>query len=168
MKTILSKLFEKSIELGDEVYSEEQIQSKWLGNASSTLDEIRRAEERLQIELPEDYKEMLLLANGFPTSNNSVEPSFLDVNKIDYYRNYEWNAIDGWVEILPELSNSIMIAGREEEQQFLLIPPSAESDKWKYWKFANWIPGEEAYEDLTSYFERVIDLLELLIKEKRK
>ncbi|HEV8514005.1 MAG TPA: SMI1/KNR4 family protein [Cyclobacteriaceae bacterium] len=173
MKTILSKLFEKSIELGDETFSDDQIKSKWIGNHPATIDEIEKTERRLGIKLPSDYKEMLMVSNGFPTSTNAVEPTFQKVSEIDYYRNYEWNSIDLYKkteelkEVGEELEGSIMIAGFEDEQQFLIIPPNGRSKKWKYWKFAYWIPGEEAYEDLNKYLESVIEFLNDQISKKQ-
>jgi len=174
MKKTLAILFEKSIELGDETYSHDQLKSKWIGNPPATIEEILETENRLGIELPKDYKEMLMISNGFPTSTNSVEPTFQQVNKIDYYRNYEWNCIEHWTniedlnEIGEELERSIMIAGIEDEQQFLIIPPHTRNENWKYWKFANWIPGEEQYDDLKQYLERVIEFLDERIEENKK
>ncbi len=51
-----------------------------------------------------------------------------------------------------ELSKSIIVAGKQEEQWFLLIPPTNVNDNWKYWKFASQIPGEIEYNNLTEYF----------------
>ena len=174
MKKTLSILFEKSIELGDEEYTKEQLSMKWIGNPPATFEEIKLTENRLGIELPSDYKEILLISNGFPTSTNALEPSFQKVNEIDYYRNFEWNCIDIWKnndelkEIGEALEKSIMIAGLEDEQQFLIIPPNSKNGNWKYWKFANWIPGEEEYENLKDYLENVIEFLDDQISENLK
>lgn len=61
-----------------------------------------------------------------------------------------------------------MIAGLEDEQQFLIIPPNSKNGNWKYWKFANWIPGEEEYENLKDYLENVIEFLDDQISENLK
>lgn len=171
MKKNLEILFRKSIELGDENYTNEQIEVKWIGNPPACATDIENAENRLGIKLPNDYIEMITIANGFPTCSNSVEPSFQKVQEIDYYRNYEYNVIDTWKElgeldeVINELEMAIMIAGFEEEQQFLIIPPKSENEKWKYWKFALWIPGEEEYQQLNDYFEGVIRFLTNQIQE---
>ena len=52
---------------------------------------------------------------------------------------------------------SIAIGGINEEQMFMLIPPANSNDDWEYWKFANWIPGEEPYPSLKYYFLSVIE-----------
>jgi hypothetical protein len=174
MKETLEILFDKSIELGDETFTEKQIITKWLGNLPADKAEIENAEKRLGLKLPQDYIEMLSIANGFLTCSNSVEPSFQKVEKIDFYKNFQWNVIGTWKEmeeldnVVSELERAIMIAGFEEEQQFLLIPPNDGQGKWKYWKFAMWIPGEEEYQDLKSYFDNVIQFLNRLISEKQK
>ena len=59
---------------------------------TETLDLIIR--QLRGIKLPEDYVEMVMIANGFPTCSTSVEPSFLKVEEIDFYRNLglvEWS-----------------------------------------------------------------------------
>ena len=171
MKDTLNILFDKSIQLGEANYTEKQVELKWIGNPPVSSIEIEEAESRLGIIFPQDYIELLTIANGFPTCSNSVEPSFLKVSEIDFYKNYHWNVIDDWSEtgelddIVSELKRAIMIAGHGEEQQFLIIPPTASNNKWKYWKFATWIPGEEVHADLHSYLVSVIDFLNDVIKE---
>jgi hypothetical protein len=59
----------------------------------------------------------------------------------------------------------IIIGGIKEEQSFLLIPPDSANSKWKYWKFASWIPGEEPYVDLNDYFNRALDFMKEQEKE---
>ena len=172
MKSTIQLLFKRSIETGNENYSEDQINSNWIGNPPATISEIKRAEERLQIELPEDYIELLLITNGFLTSNSAVEPSFVKLDQIDYYRNYKDNVIDVWKEseelqpVVKELEKAIIIAGLEDETKFLLIPPGKSNENWKYWKFANWIPGEHEFGNLNDYLKWVIDSLEEEIKNK--
>jgi cell wall assembly regulator SMI1 len=174
MKKSLEILFEKSIVLGDVEYSDTQIKSRWVGNPPATVEEIENTEKRLGLKLPQDYIELVTIANGFPTCSNSVEPSFQKVEEIDFYKNYQWNVIDTWKEmgelkdVVRELEKAIIVAGFEEEQQFLIIPPSDGQQKWKYWKFAMWIPGEEEYKDLKSYFESVIEFLNGQILENEK
>ena len=166
MKKTLKTLFEKSITLGDQEYTNEQINSKWLGGIPATKGEIKNTEERLGLNLPLDYIELVTIANGFLTCSNSVEPSFQNISDIDFYKNFQWNVIDTWKEmgdttsIVTQLENAIMIGGLNDEQQFLLIPPSRESGKWKYWKFAMWIPGEEDYNNLNEYFNSIIEFLD--------
>lgn len=166
MEKILTDLFQKSLTTSDNNYfTPEQIKNNWIGNPPATKKEIEETELRLGIELPTDYKEFLLIANGYPTYNDAVEPSFEKVSQIDYLKNFDAEMIEIWSQkeledIGKELSKSIIIAGKAEEQWFLLIPPTDKNDKWKYWKFASWIPGEEEYKNLTDYFLDVINAIE--------
>ena len=172
MKNLLSLLFEKSIELGDSVYSDEQIEKKWIGNPETTLVEINKVELKLNVNFPDDYKNLLLISNGFLTSADSVEPSFIPVQKVDYLKNVFPDLVKIWTESEPngtfekELERSIIIAGIDDAQQFLLIPPFKKEGNWKYWKFANWIPGEEVYENITQYLNGVIEFLNEEIESK--
>ncbi len=160
MKKILENLFKKSIEVGDVKYSDEEVRSNWIGNRPATLKIIETAEKKLNVSLPEDYKELLLVANGFKTSSHAVEPNFLPVEKIDYLKNLDPFIVEGYEDTLfDELERSIVIGG-EAETQFLLIPPKQQESKWKYWKFAHWIPGEMEYENLTAYLNNVINFLD--------
>ncbi|MCX2743355.1 SMI1/KNR4 family protein [Mangrovivirga sp. M17] len=157
MKKILTDLFLNSINSKDSNYTSEQLENNWIGNPPATEKEISAAESRLKVTLPEDYKEFLLIANGYPTYNDAVEPSFEKVNNIEYLKDFDNEVIEIWKEngnkeIAEALSKSIIIAGKQEEQWFLLIPPQEKSEKWRYWKFASWIPGEIEYKNLKDYF----------------
>ncbi|MEJ2880442.1 hypothetical protein [Pedobacter sp. GR22-6] len=72
--------------------------------------------------------------------------------------------IDLWLEHgVPEtaeiLSSSILIGGFQEEQHFMLVPPSSDHIEWRYWKFASWIPGEQPFDSLNAYFSDVLIFL---------
>lgn len=171
MEQLLQTLFQKSIELGDVEYSSKEIKHNWIGNPPVTLEEIQQVEEKLGVELPEDYKTLLLVANGFKTCNDAVEPSFMSIEKIDFLKNIDPELIEIWsdgnlIDIGKNLARSILIAGEEEEQQFLLIPPLNEKEKWKYWKFASWIPGENEYDSLKDYVKAVIKFIDNCLEEK--
>jgi hypothetical protein len=105
-----------------------------------------------------------MITNGF-TSPINVEPTFEKVSNIDFLKNINPHLVKVWndgelVDAEKKLSRSILIAGINEEQYFLLIPPTSQDEKWEYWKFANWIPGEEPYEDLETYFGDVLTFIE--------
>lgn len=133
-------------------------------NAPANDDEISTLETRLNINLPEDYKSFLKTTNGM-NSPIETEPSFLDTMKVAFLKDVEADLIEIWREtgntsVADALHRSILVGGLDEEQMFLLIPPNEFLKHWQYWKFANWIPGEEAYEDLVDYFQNVIMCLE--------
>lgn len=159
MKSLLVELFQKSIRLGDVEYSAQEIESVWIGNPPANVEHIEKIEQKFKIILPEDYKKLLLVANGFKAPNG-VEPSFLSIEKIDYLKNISPFLIECYEDSFPELEDCILIAGKDEEQQFLLLPPKNQAQDWRYWKFANWIPGVEEYNNLEDYFKTVIDSLE--------
>jgi cell wall assembly regulator SMI1 len=170
MKEVLEKISVASIELKDFDFTEEQIKSKWIGNAPASTEEISIAEKRLGVNLPDDYKDFLRICNGFEACN-SIEPTFHQIQKIDYLRNIEPELIKIWIETGNDevgnlLEKSIVIAGIDEEQLFLIIPPNKDL-KWEYWKFASWIPGEEKYPNLKSYWEDVLTFMDKQLKKKK-
>ena len=164
MKEILSEISVLAIKNAEVSYKEDQINSSWIGFAPAKQGQIDLLERSLGVSLPQDYKDFLLLTNGFSAVNYSTEPSFAPVEEVDYLINLDKELIDIWLEHgVPEigeiLSTSILIGGFQEEQLFLLVPPTADHQKWLYWKFASWIPGEQAFENLNYYFLDVLDFL---------
>jgi cell wall assembly regulator SMI1 len=143
--------------------TEEQIQTEWLGQLPALANDIKLAEDRLGVKFPDDYKSFLFIANGF-SAPNDIEPGFEPVDKIDFLKNIDPFLIEVWegLELKEslDLPQSILIAGIDQEQYFLLVPPSADSNKWKYWKFANWIPGGTYFENLEAYFMNVLDFMQ--------
>lgn len=167
MKELLLAISFLSIGLGDlnESVTKNQIQNQWLGFEPISSEQITIIEKRLNIKLPEDYKMFLQITNGF-IAPNSVEPSFMKVEEVDYLKNIDKFTIEAYN--LPELENSILVAGKDEEQYFLLIPPKNENEKWKYWKFANWMAGEQEFANLETYFKDVLDFMEKQYKIKNE
>ncbi|WP_449398688.1 SMI1/KNR4 family protein [Chryseobacterium wanjuense] len=165
MKELLLAISILSVKLGDanENASKFQIQSQWLGFEPAKTEEIIKTEKRLHVILPEDYKDFLKITNGF-SAPNTVEPTFMKVEEIDYLKNIDSELVEIWgegdVEMGNVLKKSILIAGKDEEQYFLLIPGENVNGKWKYWKFANWQPGEHEFENLHHYFKDVLEFCE--------
>jgi cell wall assembly regulator SMI1 len=170
MNSLLKKISEKALELADFEFTQEQTENKWLGTKPASEDEIQLAEKRLGIEFPTDFKQFLSITDGF-SAPNGIEPTFESINKIDFLKNIESfiieaYSIDGIENVRKQLEKSILIGGINQEQYFLLIPPNSKNEKWKYWKFANWHPGEEEHESLESYFNEVLNFLNETIESK--
>ena len=155
MEKVLREISQLSIKLGDFDFTKEQISSNWLGNKKATEIDIQNCEKRLNVKFPNDYKEFLLICNGF-SAPNDVEPSFVNIEKVDFLKNVDEFIIEAY-DYLVELQNAIIVGGISEEQYFLLLPPKSENEKWKYWKFANWYPGEHNFENLNEYFKDVLE-----------
>ncbi len=165
MKKILKKISETAIRQGGFTFTDEQIESKWLGNAPASSTEIKQLEVRLQMALPKDYKAFLLITNGFATPNENIEPSFEKVDKVGFLKDIDPKLIEIWIsddeqfDVAIKLARSILVGGINEEQYFLLVPPLFENETWEYWKFASWIPGEDPYEGMENYFINALDFL---------
>ncbi|MGF7042264.1 hypothetical protein M2273_005536 [Mucilaginibacter lappiensis] len=88
---------------------------------------------------------------------NRLARSIISKN-IDTYLLEIWN--EGvLIDVGEQLNKAIVIGGMNDEQYFFLIPPDYPDNKWQYWKFANWIPGEQRYENLENYFQSVLDFI---------
>lgn len=164
MLKLLQKLSEKAILLGDFECSPKQRASKWLGYSPASQMEISKVEQRLGLTLPNDYKQFLAISNGFPASV-SVEPSLLSIQQVGFLTDIDPSLIDTWKKYGPKetgaaLERSLIIGGINEEQHFLLLPPTSSGEKWEYWKFASWIPGEEVFQNMEGYFNDVLAFIE--------
>ena len=169
-KQVFAHFSHAAIKFGDAEFTEAQIKNGNIGNSPALEEDIEKAETRLGIKLPEDYKTLLQITNGF-SAPSYTEPSFLSVEKIDYLRHIDTDSIEAYsIEGLEEtgktLERSILVGGLEEEQYFLLIPPQNDKENWQYWKFANWIPGEEPYHGIQDYFQGVIEFMLEGLEEK--
>lgn len=165
MKEILVAISLLSLKFGEgEFASSVQKENNWLGFEPATEQQILDAEKRLNVELPADYKDFLLITNGF-TAPTTIDPSFMKIEDIDYLSNLDPFAIEVWSQyeelrdVAEALKRSILVGGKDEEQYFLLIPPLNKTDKWRYWTFASWKPGEHEHFDLTTYFQYVLEFI---------
>lgn len=159
MEEILKHISRKALLLGDFEFSINQRQSEWLGHTPASTEMIDHLEKKLRLKLPEDYRAFLKCTNGF-SATSIVEPEFAKTTEVDFLNDIDAELVDIWrdtgnEDIAEALEGSICIAGRNDEQQFLLIPPDAAHENWRYWKFAAWIPGEETYDSLEDYFHSV-------------
>jgi cell wall assembly regulator SMI1 len=162
MKKVLIEISKKAIKHENYTFTSEQKSNNWLGTTPATEKQIIDAENRLGVKFPNDYKDFLILTNGF-FAPNTIEPSFVSIEKVDFLKNIDNDTIQAYGMV--ELENAIIVAGILEDQYFLLLPPKSENEKWIYWKFANWYPGEHAFENLKHYFENV---LEFIVNEHEK
>lgn len=171
MKNILKEISVKAIELGDLEYSKMQIDSSWIGFIPATQKEIEKTEKRLRVSLPQDYKDFLMITNGFQAAN-SVEPSFCNSNKIDYLKNVDYELCQIWIQsglidVGLKLKTAIKVGGFDEEQYFFLIPPSKKNPNWEYWVFASWAPGEAVYHSMLEYLQSVLDTTIQFTEDKK-
>jgi cell wall assembly regulator SMI1 len=170
MLKTLQEISKKALLLHDFDFADEQVKTKWIGTTAAQYKEISDAEKRLKIKLPDDYIEFLKISNGFPQTS-LISCSFLPIDKIDYLKTLEedlveiWSENDDLTEVGEALASSILIGGFNEEQQFLLVPPNGRIDKWRYWKFASWIPGEHEFSSMKEYFISELSFLKEQTKD---
>ena len=172
MEEILKKISILAIKLQSSAFTDLQKQLNWLGYTPALLTAIEIVENRLGVKFPKDYKDLLLITNGFFTPCDSTEPTFEAIERVDYLKNIDAFLLEIWNEgVLAEvgemLNRAIVVGGMDDEQYFYLIPPIG-SENWQYWKFANWIPGEERYQSLEQYFVSVLDFMESIFEKEKK
>ena len=164
MRVILCDISVTAIKQEEMIFHESQILNNWIGTGPSSEIEINKAQKKLNISLPDEYISFLKITNGF-SAPSQIEPTFHSVDDIDYLKNINPFLVELWLsneDLIFKgklLEKSIVIGGINEDQYFLLIPIDIKKNIWKYWKFANWIPGEIEYKSLESYFKFVLQSL---------
>jgi|AntRauTorckE5430_2_1112549.scaffolds.fasta_scaffold13040_2 hypothetical protein len=161
---LLKEISEIGIQLKQVEFSAAQISTKWLGNEPATSEDIALLERRLGLPLPDDYINFLKTTNGF-SQFSVVDSGFNQSNEVDYLRNRLPETFKSWVssdftEFETTLGSAIIIGGIEnDEQQFLLIPPTNTYEKWRFLESANWALGETEYTSIRHYLEETLELV---------
>ncbi len=170
MKKILQQLSANSIALYPDNFSEQEKQTQWIGNSAATEIEITEAEKRLDIKLPDDVKEFYKITNGTSEVLNQTFGGFDPIDSIDWLKNIQPETMEHYAEMGAEyvenLKYSIIIAGQNHPHQVFIIAPHGKHEEWQYWEFAHYIPGENIFEGIEKYLERLNDFLEDQIKNK--
>ncbi|HVX49401.1 MAG TPA: SMI1/KNR4 family protein [Chitinophagaceae bacterium] len=164
-KELLKKISVLAIQQQSNDFDEEMLEAGWLGMQPAGKEDIEAAEKSLGIQLPEDYKQFLLISNGF-ASISSTDVFLAQVEDIQWFRDFNPSLVDGWSETHSEydpayntpFKNSIIIGGMHDEQQLLLVP--VDNGVWECWFFAFWIPGEDKFPSLRYYMEERLQRLE--------
>lgn len=164
-KQLLDKISKFAIKLEIIEFTDKILLKKSLSKPPATKEEINETEKRLKLILPDDYKEFLLISNGFECfSYTGVTLESID--KVDFLENVDQQLVDIWATSMDEpdttfgdkLRSSLIIGGHEEEQQLLLVP--LQNNKWECWHFSSWRPGEVVYESFRFYMEGELQSLE--------
>ena len=162
---LLNEISKLAIEKKTMEFTEDILEKGTLIKPPASTKEIEATENRLNITLPEVYKEFLLTSNGFECfSSTGVTLSAVD--NVDYLKTVDPQLIHIWTTSMDgidpvfckKLKNSIIIGGHQEEQQLLLVP--GEESDWECWHFSSWRPGEAAYQDFRFYMEEELQWLE--------
>ena len=158
--------------------SQEILDSRWLGFAGATNDEIKTVEDRLGIELPPSYRQFLQKSNGWRNSGKFIDRIW-STNEIAWFeeRNQDW--IDAYTDPydnLPAIPDKEYLKyGREQDPVifrveylqtaleisdigdsaiYLLNPKVVtKGGEWEAWFFANWLPGAVRYRSFQELLE---------------
>jgi hypothetical protein len=164
VQKILKEISEKAILLNEIDFPIDKIKSSWLGAEPVSDLQVVQAEERLGLKLPQEYINFVKISNGFPSVSHTGI-TFLPIEKINFLKEIDEEIIEIWGEndVLKEtseaLKESILVGGLNEEQYFLLIPPMPKVNRWRFWHFAAWTPGEWEFEGIEDYFVKELKFL---------
>jgi len=148
-------------------YTDEVLESGWLGYPGATEEQINAAEARLGITLPPDYRAFLQVTNGWRYITRFI-PRLWSTEEIDWLRFTDQSGvINAWAE--PHILDTIKMLedqGEEVPSDFrylastlrvsdmetggtaiLLLNPEVTTPvgEWEGWFHAHWVPGARVY-----------------------
>jgi hypothetical protein len=162
---LLYKISDLAISQETAKFSDEIKTKNYLGKPPATTDAISEAEKRLQVPLPEDYKQFLLTSNGFECyANNGV--TLLPIEQVNYFMNVDSPQVQARINdpkiyntrFASRLTDSIIIGGIVETQQLLLIPLGRQ--QLECWFLPQWELDERLYPGFRFYMEEELQKLE--------
>jgi hypothetical protein len=146
--------------------------------APASVQQISSAERRLGCQLPDSYREFLLVSNG-AGKLAQAHAGLLPVEQIGWFRDLE----PGWVRIWSEESDSdvseqehlekandpaylrraylaeLLQIGESFDGSVYLLNPCVRTSngEWETWDFANWYPGAYRFASFREMLEDVAD-----------
>lgn len=162
---LLKKISVSAIEQNVRPFPSGAVASKWLGRSAASAAAIEAAESRLGLPLPGDYKYFLQVSNGFEAIS-VTHATIAPVEEIDWLVKADPQMVEIWTNAMEGVDNvfcdgfrnSILVGGKNEEQQLLLVP--IDNSSWECWFFANWAAGETKYPTFRYYMEEQMQSLE--------
>lgn len=162
---LLHKISELAISQETAAFSDEIKTKNYLGKPPASIDAVNEAEKRLQVPLPEDYKQFLLTSNGFECyANNGV--TLLPIEQVDYIVNINTPQVMARInnpgiyntQFGAALTDSIVIGGIVETQQLLLVPLG--SRQLECWFLPDWDDSARLYPGFRFYMEEELKKLQ--------
>mgnify|MGYP000072157809 CR=1 FL=1 len=151
----------------EEAVSPEHLKAKWLGRSPASLDEIAAGENRLGVDLPQSYREFLLMANGWVYPGNDMDfPGQLrSIDAVAWFKDEDSEWIGAWEETNGQcvsdeeyfvygeeqdtvtlrseyLRYCLKISESSEGGVYLLNPKVvSKTGEWEAWHFSDELPG---------------------------
>jgi hypothetical protein len=170
LKDYLQQISQNAIKLHPENYTDEEKKEQWIGSKPATSKAIEATQKRLGTELPQDVKDLYRETNGTSEILKQTFGGFDPIDKIDWLKNIQPETIEAYAgmgeDYVEALNNSIVIAGANHPHMVLIIQPYGRREKWRYWEFAGYIPGENEFFGIEKYLDRLNDFLVDQIKNK--
>jgi hypothetical protein len=125
-KELLENISLKAVQQQTLEFSEEVIQSQWLGKEHATFADIEETQNRLGVTFPQDYVDFLLISNGFDSFSN-IGITIVSIDKVDLLINVGEDLVDIWTNAKEDrddnfndlFTKSIIIGGLENRTKII-------------------------------------------------
>jgi hypothetical protein len=158
-------------------YTQEVLESGWLGYEGATVEQIAQAEARLGIKLPPSYREFLKVTNGWRIMIRFI-PRMWSTEEVEWLSKTDRELAEGWLSYVPASDEEYFVYGKEQKEfslkgeyfltaldisdkelagtaRYLLNPKVVfENGEWEAWFYAHWLPGARRYR---SFWEMMQD-----------
>ncbi len=170
IKKIFKNLSQNAIAVSPDAFTAKEKKAQWIGRKRATKAEIEAAETRLGVKLPQDVVDFYKVTNGSSEILPHTFSGFMDIQNIGWLKDLLPQMLEDYAGMGEkydnDLRNCIVIAGVNHVHMVLIIPPFGEYKNWRYWEFAHYIPGENAFQGIENYLERIDDFLAEQIKDR--
>ena len=156
------------------------LENKWFGYAKATSDQIESAERHLGIQLPPDYKQFLLVTNGwesfryYPLGLTDLLP----IKEVDWFaqKDKRIGRLEQWIELqhngrletsmhVPEdhLRATLMI-GESDGNECLLLNPlvKTKNGEWEAWSYG----PEDGFDRVPSFWHLMQEYADFYVWSK--
>lgn len=110
------------------------VASSWLGYPPATMEEIKSLEERLGVSLPESYRSLLQISNGWRTTGAFIY-DLLPTSQVGWFRDLHQDWIDAW---MSGVEDGIKQFGEPKpitDEEYFVYGPEQDSCRFRdeYW-----------------------------------
>ena len=162
---LLKKLSDFAVSYAPDMFTDTEQRTKWIGRSPAESAVIAAAEQRLGLQLPEDYKAFLMNSNGFPEIP-LMNPSLLPVEKInllegssrDFFNIIKNESVNESDPVESGTEKVIGIGQPMEDIEVWMIFSPTKDEKWQCWYVDKY--GETRYNSFRYFIEDQIQQLD--------
>jgi hypothetical protein len=161
---LLATLSAESLRLHHDFHESLNPGASYLGFQPASEADVRSAEERLNLQLPADYRSFLLASNGFRNISFTDVP-LLPIESVTFVGLAELGLSESpdqyySLELIENSKRALLISGQGESTEIVcLLVPRIATEPWRVWSWSHWNPEGSYYSSFRIFVESRLSLL---------